>query len=97
MLKGSGTAPSKRLFTDGRFVTDNGRACFVAIETVLPQQQPGIDYPMVVNTGRIRDQWHTMTRTASAPRLLAHRSEPFVEVHPRDMARLNLVEAILPG
>lgn len=95
VLKGSGTTPSKRLFTDGRFVTDNGRARFVAIETVLPQQQPGIDYPMVVNTGRIRDQWHTMTRTASAPRLLAHRSEPFVEVHPRDMARLNLVEGHL--
>ncbi len=41
------------------------------------------------------DQWHTMTRTASAPRLLAHRSEPFVEVHPEDMARLNLVEGYL--
>ncbi len=95
VLKSSGAICSKRLFTDGRFVTDNGRARFIAIETILPEQQPGDDYPMVVNTGRIRDQWHTMTRTANAPRLLAHRSEPFVEVHPHDMARLKLLEGHL--
>ncbi|WP_027830403.1 nitrate reductase [Marinobacter sp. HL-58] len=86
---------SKRLFTDGRFVTDNHRARFVAISTVLPVQQASDDYPVVVNTGRIRDQWHTMTRTASTPRLLTHRSEPFVELHPDDMARFRLEDGYL--
>ncbi|TKV69734.1 nitrate reductase [Marinobacter panjinensis] len=95
VLTGSGVTDSTRLFADGRFVTDNHRARFVAINTVLPEQKTCDDYPMVVNTGRIRDQWHTMTRTANAPRLLAHRSEPFVEIHHHDMARLNLVEGHL--
>jgi len=95
VLTDSGATDSARLFTDGRFATDNHRACFVAINTVLPEQKTCDDYPMAVNTGRIRDQWHTMTRTANAPRLLAHRSEPFVEIHPRDMARLKLVEGHL--
>ncbi|MDK8462268.1 nitrate reductase [Marinobacter sp. SS13-12] len=95
VLAGSGATDSTRLFADGRFVTDNHRARFIAINTVLPEQKICDDYPMVVNTGRIRDQWHTMTRTANAPRLLAHRSEPFVEIHHHDMARLNLVEGHL--
>ncbi|MEP1215520.1 MAG: molybdopterin-dependent oxidoreductase [Marinobacter sp.] len=95
VMKDAGASRSTRLFADGRFVTDNHRARLVAINTVLPRQKTCDDYPMVVNTGRIRDQWHTMTRTASAPRLLAHRSEPFVDVHPRDIARLNLVEGHL--
>lgn len=90
-----GAGDSKRLFTDGRFVTDNHRARFVAINTVLPAQKASDDYPMVVNTGRIRDQWHTMTRTANTPRLLTHRSEPFVEVHPDDMAEAGLTESHL--
>jgi assimilatory nitrate reductase catalytic subunit len=45
---------------------------------------------VVVNTGRIRDQWHTMTRTAATPRLLAHRQEPFVEMHPQDIDRYQV-------
>ncbi|MDL0432830.1 molybdopterin-dependent oxidoreductase [Marinobacter sp. TBZ242] len=95
VLSGAGATGSSRLFTDGRFVTDDHRARFVAINTILPEQKACDGYPMVVNTGRIRDQWHTMTRTASAPRLLAHRSEPFIEVHPHDMARLKLLEGHL--
>ena len=39
---------------------------------------------MIMNTGRIRDQWHTMTRTGLARQLFQHRAEPFVELHPRD-------------
>jgi assimilatory nitrate reductase catalytic subunit len=42
------------------------------------------EFPFVLNTGRIRDQWHSMTRSGSAPRLAAHRPEPFVEMHPQD-------------
>lgn len=90
-----GAIDSARLFTDGRFVTDNQRARFVAIKTRLPAQQTSEDHPMVVNTGRIRDQWHTMTRTAITPRLLTHRSEPYVDVHPDDIAAHQLTEGHL--
>jgi len=79
-----------RLFADGRFVTGNGRGRFVPVNTVLPSQVPTDQYPLVVNTGRVRDQWHTMTRTANTPRLLAHRQEPFVEMHPSDLKRFNV-------
>jgi assimilatory nitrate reductase catalytic subunit len=42
------------------------------------------DFPLVLNTGRIRDQWHSMTRTGKSPRLHAHLPEPFLALHPRD-------------
>ena len=43
-------------------------------------------YPLVLNTGRIRDQWHTMTRTGKSARLSGHIIEPYAELHPRDAA-----------
>ena len=48
--------------------------------------------PLLLNTGRIRDQWHTMTRTGRLERLMAHQREPLLDVHPDDAARLGLVE-----
>ena len=49
----------------------------------------------MLNTGRNRDQWHTMTRSGLSPRLSAHLAEPFVEVHPEDAAQLGLSTADL--
>jgi assimilatory nitrate reductase catalytic subunit len=51
--------------------------------------------PFALNTGRIRDQWHTMTRTGKSPRLSAHLAEPFLELHPADAQRLDLETADL--
>ena len=48
--------------------------------------------PLLLNTGRIRDQWHTMTRTGRLARLMAHQREPLLDIHPEDAARLGLVE-----
>lgn len=79
-----------RLFADGHFFTASNKARFVAITARPPEQLTSKDYPLRLNTGRIRDQWHTMTRTGRAPHLLLHRSEPFVEVHPDDAASLQL-------
>ena len=76
----------QRLFGDGRFTTDDGRARFVAVTARLPEGQPGPG-EMIMNTGRIRDQWHTMTRTGKARRLLQHIGEPFVALHPEDARR----------
>lgn len=85
----NGTA---RLFESGRFMTPSGRAKLVAVSSSPALQQPSREAPLLLNTGRIRDQWHTMTRTARAPRLMHHRSEPFIEVHPRDAARAGVKE-----
>lgn len=52
-------------------------------------------YPLVLNTGRIRDQWHTLTRTGNVPHLMQHISEPTVELSPQDGARLQLVDGAL--
>jgi assimilatory nitrate reductase catalytic subunit len=79
-----------RLFEDGRFFTDSGKARFIAIAPRAPVNPPDQDYPLILNTGRLRDQWHTMTRTAIAARLNQHRPEPFVEVHPDDARRYGL-------
>jgi assimilatory nitrate reductase catalytic subunit len=49
-------------------------------------------WPLVLNTGRVRDQWHTMTRTGLSPRLMAHHREPMLDVHPADAARLKLAD-----
>ena len=73
-----------QLFQQGDYATPNGRARFVAVEQRETQQALSTRYPLVLNTGRIRDQWHTMTRTARTPRLLQHIAEPFVQVHPMD-------------
>jgi assimilatory nitrate reductase catalytic subunit len=48
-------------------------------------------YPLILNSGRIRDQWHTMTRTGAVPRLMQHIAEPVVEVAPQDAVRYQLV------
>ena len=52
-----------RLFADGRFATPDGRARFVPVRHRPPAHRPDRDRPMLLNTGRLRDQWHTMTRT----------------------------------
>ena len=84
-------APQRRgrPFADGRFPTADGRARFVATPARAPRHAPSSEYPLVLNTGRIRDQWHTMTRTARAPQLNAHEPEPFVDAHPQDLATIG--------
>ena len=85
---------SGRLFGAGRFFTADGRARFVP----TPGQgwcEPSLEYPLVLNTGRIRDQWHTMTNTGRLPRLSAHISEPFVEINPADAVERGIEPEML--
>ncbi|HEB54773.1 MAG TPA: nitrate reductase [Gammaproteobacteria bacterium] len=70
-----------RMFADGRFFTDNGRARFVAVAATAPANLADENYPLCLNTGRVRDHWHTLTRTGKSARLSAHIFEPFVELH----------------
>ncbi|MDV6319494.1 nitrate reductase [Chromohalobacter sp. HP20-39] len=73
-----------RLFEDGCFATPDGRARLVAVTPHAPRQAVSGAHPLRLNSGRVRDQWHTMTRTGRAPRLLNHRAEPYVDLHPDD-------------
>lgn len=86
------SSPANRLFSDGKFFTKSGRANMVPVRQPTSSARPQA-YPFRLNTGRIRDQWHTMTRTARAPRLNQHYGEPFLEVHPIDAAALGLKPA----
>ncbi|MFV2056108.1 MAG: molybdopterin oxidoreductase family protein, partial [Thiohalomonadales bacterium] len=86
---------SARLFTDGRFSTPDHKARFIAIEPRPPVHACDHEYDFVLNTGRVRDQWHTMTRTGMSPRLSAHTIEPYCEIHPYDARRCEIKEAEL--
>ncbi len=87
----AGGAAQARLFGQGNFFTPDRKARFIAPEPLASDAQPA--FPFRLNTGRVRDQWHTMTRTGISPRLATHRPEPFVEVHPADAARLGLLDS----
>jgi assimilatory nitrate reductase catalytic subunit len=73
-----------RLFDDGVFAHADGRAHFIPTVPRLPVHAVDDDYPLALNTGRVRDQWHTMTRTGKSPRLAGHIEEPFIDLHPQD-------------
>jgi assimilatory nitrate reductase catalytic subunit len=87
---GQGDGP--RLFADGRFATPDGRARMVAVASKPPATPLSIGFPLSLNTGRMRDQWHTMTRTGLAPDLCRHAPEPYVEIHPADAEAAGVVE-----
>ena len=88
-------ASAKRFFGDGGYFTPDRRARFVATPYRTPASAASPDFPLILNTGRIRDQWHTMTRTAKSARLMGQAGEPLVEIHPADAARLGLQPAAL--
>jgi assimilatory nitrate reductase catalytic subunit len=80
----------ERLFNDGRFPTPDGRARFVPVRAESTALSVDGAYPIALNTGRLRDQWHTMTRTGNVPRLMANAPEPTVDLHPADAAANDL-------
>ncbi|MBV8790456.1 MAG: molybdopterin-dependent oxidoreductase, partial [Pseudolabrys sp.] len=81
-----------RFFAEGGFFTADRKARFHAPEPPAPKTALSPEYPLRLNTGRIRDQWHTMTRTGLSAKLGAHLPEPFVEIHPDDAATAGLIE-----
>jgi assimilatory nitrate reductase catalytic subunit len=84
--------PQARFFADGGFFANDHKARFIAPEIPALRTETTAARPLRLNTGRIRDQWHTMTRTGSSPRLGQHLPEPFVEVHPDDAARHGVAD-----
>jgi len=79
-----------RLYADGVFPTATGRAHFHATEHRGVAEDVDEGYPLRLLTGRLRDQWHTMTRTGTVARLFAHEEEPLLTMHADDLAGCGL-------
>ncbi|MBI2207527.1 MAG: nitrate reductase [Candidatus Rokubacteria bacterium] len=76
-----------RLYTDRRFHTTDARARFIAVEHDPPVEEPDDAYPLMLTTGRVRDHWHTLTRTGKVMPLTSRTPEPVLEVNTRDARR----------
>jgi len=84
-----------RLFEDGRFFTESGRARLIAITPRAPVYDTDETHPLRLNTGRVRDHWHTMTRSGKSPRLATHTQEPYAEIHPDDASQYRIKDGAL--
>ncbi len=94
--RASAAAPpaTQRFFGAGGFYTPDRKARFVAVTSdSIVRTSPA--FPLLLNTGRVRDHWHTMTRTGKSARLSQHLAEPYVEIHPQDASRHNIEDAHL--
>jgi len=89
--KGS-TKGTERLFTDSLFYTKHQRANILAPLPENESEKPSKDYPFILTTGRIRDQWHTMTKTGKVERLNQHIRQSFLEIHPDDAQQNGINE-----
>ncbi len=79
-----------QVFTDNQFSTADKKARFIPITPQLPVQKTSNDYPFVMNSGRIRDQWHTMSRTGKSTALSSHITRPYIEINPLDASKLAI-------
>ena len=86
------TPHERRFFAAGAFFTSDRRASFIAPAPPRLHAETTRSLPLRLNTGRLRDQWHTMTRTGTSPRLCAHSPEPCIEIHPADAKMAKLAE-----
>ncbi|MDH4414449.1 MAG: molybdopterin-dependent oxidoreductase [Rhizobium sp.] len=84
-------ATAERFFANGRFYHPDGKARFVPVQAASAAPQEGF----ILNTGRVRDHWHTMTRTGKSARLSAHLAEPYCEINPHDAAEHQIGHADL--
>ncbi|NML67503.1 molybdopterin-dependent oxidoreductase [Hymenobacter sp. RP-2-7] len=92
---GQAAPDTPRLFTDHRFYTPSGRAVLHAPAASFRSEAPDEEFPFVLTTGRIRDQWHTMTKTGKVSKLTKHLPQAFLELHPQDAEALGVAEGEL--
>lgn len=83
---------TSRLFTDKKFYTPSKKAIIYSFIDINESEQPNETYPLILTTGRIRDQWHTMSKTGKVNKLKQHISEAFLEIHPEDASKRNIEE-----
>jgi len=89
------TAASPRLFSQGGFYTSSGRAQLLPLTGLVAPSVSTESGSFVLNSGRLRDQWHTMTRTGKVPGLMQHQAEPFVAIHPEDAQARQIADGDL--
>lgn len=85
----SGTA---RLYTDGCFQTPSGRARFVPCRHEATADRTDAAFPFALISGRLRDQWHGMTRTGTVPRLFNQEDEALLRLHPGDLLKVGVAD-----
>ncbi|MEL7185185.1 MAG: molybdopterin-dependent oxidoreductase [Pseudomonadota bacterium] len=83
------------IFAGRRFFTGSGKARLVTVRSADVAVSACDDYPLLLNSGRIRDQWHTMTRTGIAAKLNQHTPEPLLSLHPLDARRFGIADGQL--
>lgn len=81
-----------RLFEDKKFYTPSGKAQILAGGDRNAGDRLSKEYPLILTTGRIRDQWHTMTRTGKVNKLNKHIPKPFLDIHPEDAKAQSIEE-----
>lgn len=79
-----------RLFTDHRFYTPSARAIIHSVDDDNRSVSPDAQHPLILTTGRIRDQWHTMSKTGKVSKLKQHIPAPLLEIHPSDAAERGI-------
>jgi len=84
------TKHDKRLYTDHRFPTPNGRANFAAFHENGLTEPPDPEYPFVLTNGRLYGHWHTQSRTGRIPKIRKMHPEPLLEMHPIDAQHLKV-------
>ncbi|MDP1606549.1 MAG: molybdopterin-dependent oxidoreductase [Rhodocyclaceae bacterium] len=89
------TTGTDRLYADHRFANQDGKAKFIPIDKGLTAEAPDARHPFRLITGRLRDQWHGMSRTGRVPRLYAHEPEPRLQIHASDLQRRGWQEGQL--
>ena len=83
-------AETRRLYTDGRFATEDGKACLIPVDWEPFPEQPTPSFPLVLNTGRTVEHWHTRTKTGEVAILERLSPNAWVEMNPRDARTLRL-------
>ncbi|MCE6988004.1 nitrate reductase [Dyadobacter sp. CY323] len=91
----SDSKTNKQLFADHQFYTPNKKAQIHAVDDENTSEPTDSDFPLVLTTGRIRDQWHTMTKTGRVAKLNKHSPQPFLQIHPKDATERNLYDGQL--
>ncbi len=89
------TSDTPRLFSDGQFYTPNKRAKIHAVPDENHSEKTDELFPLILTTGRIRDQWHTMTKTGKVNKLNQHIAKPFLEIHPHDAQLREIEDGVL--
>ena len=81
-----------RLFADHQFYTPSKKAHIHAVPDQNESERPDGHFPLILTTGRIRDQWHTMSKTGKVNKLKQHIPESFLEMHPEDALSRGIKE-----